>query len=377
MICRTGVPGVTLAPTTLVEIHLIKLCESLPGGAGGGGWVKPVRPWLPTFFSVLLALFAGPLPAVQPPQDGFYTVTACRAIDTRNPTGPYGGPAFSANSDRVFLITGRCEVPSGATSIVINTTVTQSTAPGNLRIYPDGADIPQTSAINYGRGQTRANNGTYALGADGGLVIHCDQSSGTVHVIVDVSGYYAPISNHPTATPTPTPTPTSLPPTLTPTPTPTPTPGGPTATATPTPLSPTATPTSTPTRTPTAVPPTPTATPTATPAAPPSAPSSLSATAMSSSQIELGWSDNSDDEAGFQVERGPAMNGPWNLIATAQANVTSLLDGGLSPSTKYFYRVRATNGAGNSGYSNRTNATTQDATPTPTATATPVPTSTT
>jgi hypothetical protein len=121
---------------------------------------------------------------------GFYTLAPCRIADTRNANGPYGGPALSANTGRTLMIAGRCGIPATAESIVLNVTVTQSTQGGDLRIYPGGSSPPTASAINYAAGKTRANNGSYALGANGDLVLHCDQSSGTVHAILDVSGYY-------------------------------------------------------------------------------------------------------------------------------------------------------------------------------------------
>ena len=91
---------------------------------------------------------------------------------------------------------------------------------------------------------------------------------------------------------------------------------------------------------------------------PPAAPSGLTATAVSSSQIDLAWTDNADDEDGFHVER--SLDGTsFTEIASVGANVTSYSDGSLSPSTTYTYRVRAYNSAGNSDYSNTASATTE------------------
>jgi Galactose oxidase-like, Early set domain/Fibronectin type III domain/Glyoxal oxidase N-terminus len=184
-----------------------------------------------------------------------------------------------------------------------------------------------------------------------------------------------------TDTPTPTPTPTDTPtptPTATDTPTPTPTPTDtptptPTETPTPTPApSPTPTPTDTPTVTPTATPtptstdtptPTPTASPTATPTPTPTpspipaAPTNLMATAVSRSQINLSWTDNSDNETGFKVERSKNGRG-FSQIATLGANVTTYSSTGLSRNTTYYYWVRAYNTGGNSAYSNIASATT-------------------
>lgn len=120
----------------------------------------------------------------------FYTLTPCRAVDTRNATGPYGGPAFSGNSDRTFALANRCGIPSTAKAVSLNVTVTQSTAAGVLRLYPGGTTVPLASAINYRAGQTRANNQYASLGSTGGLAVRCDQTSGNVQVIIDVNGYF-------------------------------------------------------------------------------------------------------------------------------------------------------------------------------------------
>jgi FtsP/CotA-like multicopper oxidase with cupredoxin domain len=99
------------------------------------------------------------------------------------------------------------------------------------------------------------------------------------------------------------------------------------------------------------------------PPTPPNAPSDLSATAVSSSAIDLSWSDNSTDESEFEVERSPGSANNFEYTGSVGANVTTYSDSGLSAETTYDYRVRATNGAGNSDYSNTASATTDSATP--------------
>jgi hypothetical protein len=93
------------------------------------------------------------------------------------------------------------------------------------------------------------------------------------------------------------------------------------------------------------------------PASPPSAPSGLGATAAGSAQVNLAWTDTANDETGYEVER--STNGStFSLAATLGANSESFNDTGRSASTTYWYRVRATNGGGPSGYSNTANAST-------------------
>jgi len=130
------------------------------------------------------------LPPVPPPPARLYSLTPCRAVDTRNPAGPFGGPALVANSDRLFSLSSRCGVPSTAVAIVANVVVTQPTAAGHLTAYPAGASLPATSTINYGAGQTRANNTVLAVTSGGFILVHCGQGAGTAHFILDVAGYF-------------------------------------------------------------------------------------------------------------------------------------------------------------------------------------------
>jgi streptogramin lyase len=120
----------------------------------------------------------------------FYTLTPCRVIDTRNPSGSLGGPALIAGTDRLFQLAGACGIPSTAQAVAINAAVTQSGGLGHLSVYPGGSPLPLVSFINYSAGQTRANNGILALGSGGYVIVHCGQSSGTVHLILDASGYF-------------------------------------------------------------------------------------------------------------------------------------------------------------------------------------------
>jgi hypothetical protein len=67
----------------------------------------------------------------------------------------------------------------------------------------------------------------------------------------------------------------------------------------------------------------------------------------------LNWSDNSGNETGFKIERCQGNNCTnFAQIGTVGANATSFPDTGLARNTWYRYRVRATNGSGDSGYSN-------------------------
>jgi alpha-tubulin suppressor-like RCC1 family protein len=83
------------------------------------------------------------------------------------------------------------------------------------------------------------------------------------------------------------------------------------------------------------------------------APSSLIATPFGLSQINLTWTDNSNDETGFRIERKLNSGGTYQEIATVNSGVTSWLDStSISPNTYYYYRVMVYNTNGNGPYSN-------------------------
>jgi hypothetical protein len=121
----------------------------------------------------------------------FYTLPPCRVLDTRDPPGPYGGPALAGGAVRTFTIAGRCSVPPTAKSISINATVIQPTSSGYLTLYPGGTATPLASTINFGAEQIRANNAIVPLGAGGTLSVLAGQGGGnTVHFLLDVNGYF-------------------------------------------------------------------------------------------------------------------------------------------------------------------------------------------
>ena len=105
----------------------------------------------------------------------------------------------------------------------------------------------------------------------------------------------------------------------------------------------------------------------------PVAPATLSATAVSSSTINLTWADNDGGESAYLVERSSTSGSGFSQIASLSANSTAYADTGLSANATWFYRVRATGGSGNSTYSNVASATTLPTPPpaptSPTATA--------
>lgn len=74
--------------------------------------------------------------------------------------------------------------------------------------------------------------------------------------------------------------------------------------------------------------------------------------AATTATANLTWQDTSNNEDGFNVERGSSAAGPFVRIGGTLTNVTAFSDPGLSLGVTYCYRVNAFNSAGISGYSN-------------------------
>ncbi|MCE0487935.1 S8 family serine peptidase [Ornithinimicrobium sediminis] len=98
----------------------------------------------------------------------------------------------------------------------------------------------------------------------------------------------------------------------------------------------------------------------------PSAPTALTASGVTTSTVDLSWTDTADNETGFRVERceGAACTG-FNEVGTVGADVSSFTDTGLGAGTTYRYRVSAFNDVGASAWAGPVSATTEAAPPPP------------
>ncbi len=103
-----------------------------------------------------------------------------------------------------------------------------------------------------------------------------------------------------------------------------------------------------------------------TPSNPPAAPSGLAVTPASGTQMNLTWTDNATNEAGFKIERKTGSGGTYAQVGVTGANLTTFSDSALSGGIDYYYRVRATNAAGDSAYSAEAHALTPVPPSTPT-----------
>ena len=95
----------------------------------------------------------------------------------------------------------------------------------------------------------------------------------------------------------------------------------------------------------------------------PATPTGLTATATSSTQIDLSWTDVSTGNTGQRIERrSPAGSGSYSTLTTVSATATTYSDTGLAASTQYEYRIIATNPDYDSSPSTAASATTASST---------------
>jgi hypothetical protein len=124
-------------------------------------------------------------------RDGsFNAITPVRFLDTRLGIGAPVGPVLGGQTFNV-QIANRLGLPvaSQIKAIVMNVTVAESTTGGYLTIYPNGIALPGVSNINYEAGRVIANLTTVTIGSNG--FVSAFNSSGSVHLILDVVGWYS------------------------------------------------------------------------------------------------------------------------------------------------------------------------------------------
>jgi hypothetical protein len=136
---------------------------------------------------------SAPSPAVTPFEvagDAFHPSAPVRVLDSR-PSGPAAGgytTPWGPDVTRAVTVAGVNGIPAGADAVVLNVTVTATTAGSYLTVYPAGQSRPLASSLNWVPGQTVANAVTTKVGTGGQVSVL--NAAGNADVIVDVVGYY-------------------------------------------------------------------------------------------------------------------------------------------------------------------------------------------
>jgi hypothetical protein len=118
-----------------------------------------------------------------------------RILDTRSGQGTAHPGALGARSSLKVTVAGVNGVPQDAVAVVLNVTVTDTTAPSFLTVWPSGSGRPTASNLNWPTGTTIANQVIARVG-DGGEV-GVFNLDGRVDVVADVMGWYRPAGSSP------------------------------------------------------------------------------------------------------------------------------------------------------------------------------------
>ena len=117
----------------------------------------------------------------------FIPVTPCRIVDTRNPTGPFGGPFLGANTSRSFAIpSSACNIPANAQAYALNYTVVPKVKLAFLTTYPCGQSVPLVSTLNSD-GRIKAGAAITPAGTSGAV---CVFATDDTELVMDISGYF-------------------------------------------------------------------------------------------------------------------------------------------------------------------------------------------
>jgi hypothetical protein len=128
-----------------------------------------------------------------PATTSYQPLDPARLLETRSGLstidGQFNGIGLRpVNTITELPVTTRGGVPAGAATVVLNVTVTESTAEGFVTVYPCGIEPPLASNLNYGVGATVANAVIVKVGTGGKV---CLFSTGPTQLVVDVNGYLA------------------------------------------------------------------------------------------------------------------------------------------------------------------------------------------
>ncbi len=119
----------------------------------------------------------------------YHPLAPKRVVDTRSGLGGMGATRLGAATTRTADLTGgTTTVPDAAAAIIVNTTVTQTSAGSYLTVWPGGTTRPTASNLNWTAGRTVPNLVATKVGAGGLTSVY--NSTGSTHVLMDVFGWY-------------------------------------------------------------------------------------------------------------------------------------------------------------------------------------------
>jgi hypothetical protein len=125
----------------------------------------------------------------------YQSIVPCRLVDTRRPSGAYGGPAFATGEQRTYVVDGPIvpgnpcagAIPAGVSGIAANFTAANAAGFGDIRVGPGSGTPAATSLQNFATGQTVANASAVPVSND---EVTVKMGGAGTHILIDIFGYY-------------------------------------------------------------------------------------------------------------------------------------------------------------------------------------------
>jgi hypothetical protein len=123
------------------------------------------------------------------PPVGYAALGPTRVMDTRDGTGGVPVAPLGPGGIVTLTVAGVGPVPAGATAVVLNVTVTNTTAASFLTVYPAGGSLPLASNLNWTAGKTLPNLVSVQVGAGGAVTFY--NAFGSTDVVADLEGFFS------------------------------------------------------------------------------------------------------------------------------------------------------------------------------------------
>jgi hypothetical protein len=157
----------------------------VPSGAGGA-----ISMFVTDTTDVVIDINGYFVPSSNSSALAFYTVTPCRIADTRNATGPFGGPPLPANGTRTFpILSSACGIPATAQAYSLNFAAVPQGPLGYLTAWPTGKSQPTVASLNAPTGTVVANAVIVPAGTNGSVDVYATNAT---DLVIDIDGYFAP-----------------------------------------------------------------------------------------------------------------------------------------------------------------------------------------
>jgi hypothetical protein len=128
----------------------------------------------------------------EPSALAFYPLTPCRVADTRDASGPLGGPYLAGNSVRSFpvLDATACNISPSAQAYSLNLAVVPHGGPMSyLTAWPSGESQPLVATLNDPTGTILSNAAIVPSGSGGQIEVYVTNDT---DLVIDINGYFAP-----------------------------------------------------------------------------------------------------------------------------------------------------------------------------------------